>query len=245
MLRINLMTPNSVLQPFLAKLIKNAVLGREDCAAILALAHKVRHLPRGHALAHQDDDPSLCFAVLSGIVGRTKLLPDGARQIISVHMAGEGVDLHKAIAAEATHGIIALTEAEVAVLESSALEALLDRPGIRAAVLREIVHDGAIQREWTVNVGRRNARTRLAHFLCEMGWRMHEAGIGTADKFMIPLTQEQLADITGLTPVHVNRTLQVLRQEGTMEPKARVLTVTDPEALIAVANFDGKYLQMA
>jgi CRP-like cAMP-binding protein len=239
------MTSSSFLQPFLAKLDKNALLGSDDRAAVLALPHTVRRLPRGHSLAHEEGDRSLCFAVFSGIVGRTKLLPDGTRQIISVHVTGEGVDLHKVVSAEATHGIIALTEAEVAVVGAPALQALLDRPGIRDAVLREIVLDGAIQREWTVNVGRRDARTRLAHFLCEMGWRMNEAGVGTADKFMIPLTQEQLADITGLTPVHVNRTLQALRKEGTMEPIARPLTVTDTKTLIAVGDFDDRYLQMA
>jgi CRP-like cAMP-binding protein len=238
------MTSISALQPFLTKLEKLAVLGPEDRAAILALPHTVRRSPRGHALAHQDGDPSLCFAVLSGIVGRTKLLADGTRQIISVHLAGEGVDLHKAVSAEATHGVIALTDAEVAVIGASALGALLDRPQIRAAVMREIVHDGAIQREWTVNVGRRNARCRLAHFLCEMGWRMEAAGIGTADDFVIPLTQEHLADITGLTTVHVNRTLQGLRAEGTMARSTRPLTVIDPQALIAAANFDDKYLKM-
>jgi CRP-like cAMP-binding protein len=202
-------------------------------------------LPRGHSLAFQDGDSSQCFAVSSGIVGRAKLLADGSRQIISVHLTGEGVDLHKAISAEASHGIVALTEAEVAVIAAPALEALLDRPVIRAAILRQIVLDGAIQREWTVNVGRRNARTRLAHFMCEMGWRMDKAGVGPADQFMIPLTQEQLADITGLTPVHVNRTLQALRKEGTMERGVRPLTVTNTEALISAGGFNDRYLQMA
>ena len=239
------MTSVSVLQPFLAKLEKRAVLEPEDRAAVLALPHTVRGLPRGHSLSHQHGDPSVCFAAYSGIVGRTKQLAGGTRQIISVHMAGEGVDLHKVISAEATHGIIALTDAEVASIGATALRALLDRPGLRAAILREIVYDGAIQREWTVNVGRRDARTRLAHFMCEMGWRMNEAGIGTADKIMIPLTQEQLADITGLTPVHVNRTLQGLKKDGTMNRTAYPLTVTNPEALRTVGDFDDRYLQMA
>jgi CRP-like cAMP-binding protein len=237
------MTLASALQPFLAKLERAAALDFEDRAAVLALPHSLRDLPRGHSPAEPDGDPAVCFAMISGIVGRTKILPDGTRQIISVHIAGEGVDLHKAILAEATHGIVALTQAQVAVVRAPALQALLDRPGIRAAVLREIVYDGAVQREWTVNVGRRNARTRLAHFMCEMGWRMTEAGIGTAGQIKIPLTQEQLADITGLTPVHVNRTLQGLRSEGTLSRTTRPLTVTDPGALIA--RFDDAYLQMA
>jgi CRP-like cAMP-binding protein len=235
----------SLLQPFLTKLEKTAPLGCEDRAAVLALPHTLRDLPRGHSLSEPDGDPTLCFAMVSGIVGRTKVLSDGTRQIISVHVTGEGVDLHKAILPEASHGLIALTNAKVAIIKAPALHELLDRTGIRAAVLREIVFDGAVQREWTLNVGRRNARTRLAHFICEMGWRMQEAGLGTASKFSIPLSQEQLADITGLTPVHVNRTLQGLRCDGAMGQTRRPLTVANPEALIAVAKFDDSYLRMA
>lgn len=162
-----------------------------------------------------------------------------------MHLAGEGVDLHKAVSAEATHGIIALTDAEVAAIRASAVETLLQRPAVRAALMREIVLDGAIQREWTLNVGRRNARTRLAHFLCEMGWRMEDAGLGTCDSFRIPLSQELLADITGLTPIHVNRTIQGLRAEGVIDSIVRPLTVTNPEALTAVAEFDNRYLRVA
>ena len=239
------MTSTSVLQPFLAKLEKNSTFTDQDRAAVLALPHTVRHLSPGQTLAHERGEPTHCFTVISGIVGRAKVLPDGSRQIVSVHIAGEGIDLHKFVSSEASHSVASLTRAQVAVVRVRDLEQLFDRPDLRAAVWREILFDAAIQREWTLNVGRRNARTRLAHFMCELGWRLSNSGVGRDDSYVINLTQDHLADITGLTSVHVNRTLQSLKADGAIGRSARPVSVPNPAVLKTIAGFEDSYLHVA
>jgi CRP-like cAMP-binding protein len=96
-----------------------------------------------------------------------------------------------------------------------------------------------------VNVGRRDARSRIAHLLCELALRMDAAGLAEDGAYRFPLTQEQLADCTGLTPVHTNRVLQSLRQEGLISLTSRSLTVHDWRGLRSVGEFSELYLHHA
>ena len=100
-------------------------------------------------------------------------------------------------------------------------------------------------REWVVNVGRRNARSRIAHLLCELVLRMRTAGLCNDTTCRFPLTQEQLADATGLTSVHTNRTLMNLRQAGLIELRPSRLTVLDWHGLAEVGDFNERYLHQA
>jgi CRP-like cAMP-binding protein len=97
-------------------------------------------------------------------------------------------------------------------------------------------------REWVVNVGRRHARQRIAHILCEFAVRLESRGLTTDHGFELPMTQEQLADATGLTAVHTNRTLRSLRKDGLIDLSARALSVLDWDRLREVGDFDGLYL---
>lgn len=116
------------------------------------------------------------------------------------------------------------------------------RPPIRKAMWIETLIDASIFREWVVNVGRRDSRARIAHLLCEMAVRLKSNGAADDGPFDFPVTQEQLADATGLTSVHTNRTLQSLRKEGLIQLTARALTVLDWDGLSEVGDFDELYL---
>ena len=103
--------------------------------------------------------------------------------------------------------------------------------------------DAGILAEWVVNVGRRDARTRIAHLLCETAVRMGVAPAEGEIIFPFPVTQTQLADATGLTAVHVNRTLQGMRGDGLAEVRQNA-RIFDWDALVAAGDFDRTYLQM-
>ena len=104
--------------------------------------------------------------------------------------------------------------------------------------------NSSIQREWTANVGRRDARTRIAHLLCEIGIRQEEAGLCSRNDYELPLTQEQLADATGLTAVHVNRVLGQLRADGTALAARTVRsTCRDWDRLASVGDFRTSYMR--
>jgi CRP-like cAMP-binding protein len=105
--------------------------------------------------------------------------------------------------------------------------------------------DASIFREWIANIGRRDARTRLAHLLCEFSLRLEVAGLGQHTNYEMPMTQDQLGDATGLTPVHVNRTLKSLEAEGLIErASARAITIGDWKKLAQAGDFNSNYLHM-
>lgn len=216
-----------------------------DEDAILALPSGVRSLRAGEHFLREGDVPTHCCVVLSGFTLRHKILLDGARQILAVRMPGDIVDLQNVLIDRADNNLQALTPAEVATFPRAAVQELaFARPAIGKALWLETLIDGSIQREWIANVGRRDARQRLSHLLCEFAVRLEAAGLGTADCYELPMTQEQLADTVGLTPIHVNRTLRGLDNDGLIRRNKRSVTICDWERLARAAGFNRAYLHL-
>ncbi|MET0239832.1 MAG: Crp/Fnr family transcriptional regulator, partial [Sphingobium sp.] len=112
------------------------------------------------------------------------------------------------------------------------------------AMWYETLVDAAIFREWTLNVGRRDARARTAHMLCEFAIRLAVAGVGKHTDYELPMTQEQLGDALALTSVHVNRTLMALAQEGLIDRTKRSIRIVDFARLSRVGDFETGYLHL-
>jgi CRP-like cAMP-binding protein len=230
----------------LRKLSKWAYLDRQDEEAVLALPHEIRTIGKGNYIVRDGDKPTRSCLLLSGFAYRHKLVGNGGRQILSVHMSGDVVDLQNSLLEIADHDVQALTEAIVAFIPTGAVRELaFSRPAVGMAMWYDTLVDASVHREWTANVGRRDARTRMAHLLCEFGVRLQDAGIGTLCSYEMPMTQEQLADCTGLTPVHVNRTLKSLDKEGLTQRTMRSVTIDDWNALARAGDFDSRYLHLA
>ncbi|MDO7841797.1 Crp/Fnr family transcriptional regulator [Sphingomonas immobilis] len=182
---------------------------------------------------------------MSGYAFRHKVAGNGGRQIFSIHMKGDVVDLHNSILRRADHNVQALTAIDVALIPALAIRQLAaDRPLVGQAMWYETLVDAAIFREWTLNVGRRDARARTAHLRCEFALRLPVAGLGSQSDYVLPMTQEHLADALALTSVHVNRTLQALQSEGLIERTKRVVRVIDFAKLARVGDFDDRYLHL-
>jgi CRP-like cAMP-binding protein len=184
--------------------------------------------------------------MLSGYSFRSKLVGNGGRQIVSIHMKGEVVDLQNSMLQVADHSVQMLTESEVAIIPREAIIALtLARPRIAQAMWIDTLVDGSIFREWILNIGRRQARERLAHLLCEFSLRLRHAGLGLDDAYELPMTQEQLADATGMTPVHINRTIKALEKDGLIErANPRAIKIGDWRKLAKAGDFDSSYLHL-
>ena len=218
-------------------------LPAEDRKTVLALPFVPRTLQRDSYLVREGENTNACALLVSGFAYRQKLVADGARQIISFHVPGEFVDLQNLLLHESDHNVQALTRVEVAfVTKSALLEAMATSPAIQKAVWLDTLIDASIFREWVVNVGRRDARTKIAHLLCEFVVRARTAGVAEGMTCSFPLTQEHIADATGLTSVHTNRTLQRLRRDGLIELAAGSLTVRDWDTLAGAGDFDELYL---
>lgn len=232
------------LSPLARRWSKYAPLTPADCNALLALPFTRKHCTKDSYLVRDGQQVSDCALLLSGFAYRQKLLRSGARQIISFHIPTEFVDLQNGLLAVADHSVQCLSGCEVAVIPRRALIGLTNSsPAIRVAMWTDTLIDAAIFREWVVNVGRRDSRARIAHLLCEIAVRLEQIGAGAEDgAFEFPVTQEQLADATGMTPVHTNRTLQNLRKEGLIQLNTKSLKVLDWDGLRGAGDFDGTYL---
>jgi CRP-like cAMP-binding protein len=239
------MAAGSALEPMVARLHRLYPLDGADRAAILALPHTLRTVrPHEHIVREGEEAEDSCL-LRSGFAYRHKIIANGSRQIVSIHMTGDMVNLQNSLLKKADHGVQALTEASLAFIPGRAIVALATaRPKVAIAMWLDTLIDGSIFREWIANVGRRDSRTRTAHVLCEFAVRQEAAGLGPRNRYDLPLTQDQLADALGLTPVHVNRTLKALEAAGLIERDKRTVTIADWKRLCAAGDFDPAYLHM-
>jgi CRP-like cAMP-binding protein len=238
-------TKASALDPLVRKLDYWHKLDAADRAAVLALPHTVKSLEQHFYIIRERDRATHSCLLLSGFAIRHKIVAGGLRQIVAIHMKGDMVDLQNSLLGCADHSVQALTRAEVAFIPRDAIRKIaFDRPAVGMAMWQDTLVDGSIFREWIANVGRRDARTRLAHLLCEFALRSEAAGIGTHAAYTLPMTQEQLADATGLTAVHVNRTLRGLDADGVVKRTKRNVTVADWKRLAETGDFTSTYLHL-
>jgi CRP-like cAMP-binding protein len=183
--------------------------------------------------------------LLDGWMGRAKDLPSGQRQIAELHVAGDFVDLHGFTLKRLDHDVITLSDCTVAVVPHERLKAMTEEfPHLTRLYWFMTNLDAAIHREWTLSLGRRTAISRMAHLFCEMLVKLEIVGLTAGNSYDFPMTQIELSEALGLTPVHVNRTLQELRRMGLLETENRRLNILDLEGLKGVAEFDPAYLYL-
>ncbi len=218
-------------------------LDQDDRQAILALPFTRKTLAAYDYIVREGDRPMQSCLLLSGYAFRQKVVAEGLRQILAVQIPGDMVDLENSLLRSADHSVQALTAAEVAFIPADALMALASaRPAICKVMWRDTLVESAIAREWIANVGRRKAFARIAHLLCEFALRLEKAGIASRDHYEFPMTQDHLADATGLTPVHVNRTLRAMDAEGYLVRKKRSILINDWARLAQAGDFRSDYL---
>ncbi|HET7678949.1 MAG TPA: Crp/Fnr family transcriptional regulator [Xanthobacteraceae bacterium] len=221
-------------------------LSPEDRAALLALPYTVKSVEQHYYVVRQGDKAKFACLIFSGFSVRHKIVAGGFRQIIAIHMKGEMVDLQNSLLGTADHSVQMLTAGKVVMIPREAVERIaFERTKIGKAMWLDTLVDASIFREWIANVGRRDARTRIAHVLCEFALRLKLAGLGEHTNYELPMTQEQLGDATGLTSVHVNRTLKGLEAEGLIErARPRSITIGDWKKLAETGDFDSGYLHL-
>lgn len=224
----------------------HSVLSPEDRQAILNLPHKIRVFEPSSYLVSEGERPVRCSVLLSGFAYRQKQTSGGSRQIVSIHIPGEALDFQHLFLEVADHSIQMLTRGEVAQILISDLQHLVDtNHGVSRAISRRILVEASIFREWVLNVGRRDARSRMAHLLCEFAVRMRATDLTDDHSYELPITQEQFADAVGLTPVHVNRTLKSLEGDGLVRRNKRNIFIPSWKRLAEVADFNQRYLHLA
>jgi CRP-like cAMP-binding protein len=223
--------------PLITKLETVSRLTADDRAALATLCDEPRDMGARRNVIREGERPDHVHLIVDGWAARYKLLPDGARQITAFLIPGDFCDLHVTILTEMDHSITTLTRAKVAYIPRSKMDDLTARPGLARAFWWATLVDEAVLRAWIVNVGRRDAFEAIGHLMCELYVRMKNIGLTDDHRFELPLTQEELGDALGLTPVHVNRVLQRMRADGLISFKSGLLTILEYHRLESASGF--------
>ena len=231
------------LSAFLKRLQLRSVLTDEEKNAVLHLKGHVELIADRQDLVVPGETVTCAILVISGMLARFDLMKEGSRQITAFYIPGDMCDLHSVVAPTTGWGITALGAATVFRIPHPELKKLVSGfPNLALAFWRDTTLDASVLAKWVANIGRKDARARVAHLLCEMGVRMEAAGLGTKRNYRLDITQEQIGDAMGLSPVHVNRTLQGLRALGVVSVKNNQVQIADWDRLASIAEFTSTFL---
>ena len=229
--------------PLICKLETLGLLSERDKRALEQATRQTRRVGAGRTLVREGDRPTECQLILQGFAFRHRTLEDGQRQIMSFEIPGDLCDLHGFLMGRADHGITTLTPCRVATLSHDVLmDWYEERPVVAHALWRGMLVDAAISRIWLLNIGRRTARGRIAHMLCEVLRRLQAVGLAEDGGGTLPIPPAEIADALGLSVVHVNRTLRSLHGEGLVTADDEQVTINDLPGLQAAGDFDPAYL---
>lgn len=231
------------MNPLITKLEQFTKLSDEDRRRVEDSVHDVRHFEANQDIILEDERPDSVHLLLEGWAARYKDLPRGERSIMAYLIPGDLCDIHIALLDAMDHSIGTVSPAKIAFIPRRRIEELMSGGStLSRALLWSTLVDEAILREWLVNMGRRSAEKRLAHFICEMLVRSKAVGLTEDDSFDLLPTQEQLSETLGITPVHTNRMLQELRARNLISSDGRRITVKDLDRLMAFSDFNPNYL---
>lgn len=238
---------NTPLQLLVLKLNSRMQLAYSDQAALLDLNYRLRSFHADEYILREDERPGPCLLLIDGLAMRTKISSDGSRQITSIHLPGDMLDLQHLYLDYADHSIQALSSCRVAEVERAAVQHLMETlPSLMQALTIEIASEASIQREWTLNIGRRSGRARIAHLICEFAYRHGLREPNPDYEVILPMTQDQLGDAAAITSVHVNRMLKELTELKLITRPARFrIRILDWINLQKEAGFNPRYLHMA
>jgi CRP-like cAMP-binding protein len=229
---------------FLNRLLLRSELDERECDAVLSLRGRSEVIEAHRDIVVPGQKVTTSCLIASGLAARFDQMRDGGRQIDAFHLPGDMCDLHSVPISTSAWGLQALSATSILMIAHADLRHLAATyPNLGLSFWRDTIVDGSVMSKWVGNLGRRDSPARIAHLLCEMGMRMELADLGKRTDYPLLATQGQLADATGMTVVHMNRSLKVLREAGVSFVRKRV-TIADWNQLVEIADFDPRYLML-
>jgi CRP-like cAMP-binding protein len=230
-------------KPLARKLGALVALSEAELGVLEGLHRRRRTFVAGRDLVHQGQSDQAAYILISGWAFSYKLMANGERQIVDFQIPGDFLGLRSVLLHISDHSIEPVTDIEVTEVHvSDLLEAFSQTPRLATAVMWAASRDEAMVVEHLVNVGRRNAAERMAHFLLELGARLTLVRLGSREGFACPITQYLLADALGLSAVHVNRVLRQLREAKLLTFRDGFVGFENYDRLAEFAQFDPTYL---
>ena len=229
--------------PLARKLSTFVRLSENDLSVMSDLYRRRRNFAVGVDMIHQGQTDQCAYVVASGWACSYKILSGGTRQIVDFQIPGDFLGLRSVLFRTADHNVEPITPVQASeVKQRDLLDAFSRTPRLATAVLWAASRDEAMVVEHLVDLGRRSASERMAHFLLELGARLRLVGLADKTGFACPLSQYLLADALGLSAVHVNRVLRELREEGLLTFQKGQVVFDDYDGLVDFSSFDRAYL---
>jgi CRP-like cAMP-binding protein len=234
-----------MIEKHLLKLRARDEVSADEEAFIRAGVKEVLKVQADRVVVREGQRIDFSTILLSGIAARRKDMRDGRRQYTELHVAGDFTDLHSFTLKHLDHDIVALSNCTFAVIPHAHLQEMTERyPHLTRVYWFGTNLDACIHREWELSLGTRSAIERMSHLFCEMYLRLEVVELVRAGTYDLPVSQLELAEMLGITPVHANRTLQEMRKQGLVEFAGGVVTIKDFDALKRTAEFDAAYLYL-
>ncbi|REC94835.1 Crp/Fnr family transcriptional regulator [Kushneria indalinina] len=231
---------------FINKMNFYSCLTHEEKAAIQGCVDSKHYFAKGQTLARAGEKPDRINIVTEGWACRFKSAHDGTDQAISFILPGDQCEDISPIQCSLDHGIRALSDIRITRVDrQKLLSQLTPGSGLTNGLAWASIVDKSIMGEWLLNVTRRPAVMRLAHLLCELFTRSVIIGRTEDNSMYFPLTQVALSEALGLSPVHLNRSLQLLRRRKLVSLSRKTLTILDWQQLAEFADFDNNYLHIS
>jgi CRP-like cAMP-binding protein len=237
------------IHPHTAALIRKlesiAPVSADEKAALLRLPLRLKTIPADQDIVSEGDTPSECCLIVDGFACRYNITDEGKRQIHSFHISGDIPDLQSLHLHTMDHSLGTLVPCKLAFIQHNDLRVLIrSHPRLGDLFWRDTLIDAAVFRQWLVGIGRRSSFSRIAHLICELLVRLQAVELVQDLTFRLPITQAEVGDALGLTPVHVNRVLQDLRTQKLIEWHGGSVTVLDWKGLQKAGEFDPTYLHL-
>lgn len=193
---------------------------------------------RHHQVVRRGDRPETVLLVQDGWAARYSQMPDGRRHISHFYLPGDVCDLSWLVCARADQAVTALTPIKAISIDRSLMEQQLatDTRFAQGVAIDSLSRLEA-QAAWMVTLGHRPAAERLAQLLCELYSRSERRGRTWNCECALPVSQQQLADYTGMSAVHVCRTLRRLREGKLLQLQNRKLRIPDFPYLASICRY--------
>ncbi len=230
--------------PLVRKLSALMHLSAEEIDFLTGLQINLAELDGEKDFVVEGDEYRSSFIVLSGWAFRYRVLEQGRRQIISVVLPGDFVGLNVNFRRTATFSVATKTPCTLALVEPMRILEIHQKFPVLASALNWVtVREYSILAEQVVRLGRRTAYERMVHLLLELYHRLTLIGMAEDERFRLPVTQNDIGDILGLSDVHVHRTLRRLVGDGMITKQASHIVLCDVDRLTEIADSPEAFLE--
>jgi len=196
-------------------------------------------------LVRRGDVPDAVHLVAEGAVGHYAMAQNGVRACVGFYLPGDACDLDCLLSPRSLLELETLRKTRVVRIAHHDLKSICGAyPAVAQAFARENIAQASILSEWLLNIGRRSARARVAHLLCELAVRLERVDRGSRERFRMFATQAVFGDILGLTSVHMNRVFRSLREDGIAQVNAGIVEIHNWAELARIAGFKADYLSL-